>query len=265
MKTMKRSVLLCMLTCLMFLVVPTSARAASASLTTLKNGTTYSSYDVTRDGKKDKIKIVQTKRYPASASTERKVYVNGKYRFTAYGCKGCIIYLFRSGTKSVIISEYIFGDGGRAFFTYPYSGGKFKDKAIGPNTLFRTTAKRSGSYLKLTSEPKHPGWTLSFSNYTEMPFKVVDTYKMSNGLLAKTSTYASVTGKTSYYAKSTFTTGKTPASVGKKDGPKVRAGKKITLKSFYYRKSDRSYYYKISVGGKTGWFKDSRSIQFRSA
>ena len=265
MKTIKRSFLFCMLTCLMILVIPTTARAATASLTTLKNNKTYSSYDVTRDGKKDKIKIVQTKSYATSGTTARKVYVNGKYRFTAEGCKGCTIYVFRSGTKSVILSEFIYGDGGRDFFTYPYSGGKFKKKELGPNTMFHTDVKRSGSYLKLISEPKHPGWTMSFSNYTQMPFKVVDTYKMSNGLLVKTSTYASVTGKTSYYAKSTFTTGKTPASVGKKDGPKVRAGTKVTLKSFYYRKSDHYYYYKISVGGKTGWFKDSIAIQFRSA
>ena len=254
-----------MLTCLMILVIPTTARAATASLTTLKNNKTYSSYDVTRDGKKDKIKIVQTKSYATSGTTARKVYVNGKYRFTAEGCKGCTIYVFRSGTKSVILSEFIYGDGGSDFYAYQYSGGKFKKKTLGPNTLFYTEAKRSGSYLKLVSVPKHTGWMLSFSNYAPVPFEVVDTYKMSNGLLVKTSTYASVTGKTSYYAKSTFTTGKTPASVGQKNGPTVKAGSKVTLKSFYYRKSDHCYYYKISVGGKTGWFKDSASIQFRSA
>ena len=265
MKTIKRSFLFCMLTCLMILVIPTTARAATASLTTLKNNNTYSSYDVTRDGKKDKIKIVQTKSYATSGTTARKVYVNGKYRFTAEGCKGCTIYVFRSGTKSVILSEFIYGDGGSDFYAYQYSGGKFKKKTLGPNTLFYTEAKRSGSYLKLVSVPKHTGWMLSFSNYAPVPFEVVDTYKMSNGLLVKTSTYASVTGKTSYYAKSTFTTGKTPASVGQKNGPTVKAGSKVTLKSFYYRKSDHCYYYKISVGGKTGWFKDSASIQFRSA
>ena len=265
MKTIKRSFLFCMLTCLMILVIPTTARAATASLTTLKNNKTYSSYDVTRDGKKDKIKIVQTKSYATSGTTARKVYVNGKYRFTAEGCKGCTIYVFRSGTKSVILSEFIYGDGGSDFYAYQYSGGKFKKKTLGPNTLFYTEAKRSGSYLKLVSVPKHTGWMLSFSNYAPVPFEVVDTYKMSNGLLVKTSTYASVTGKTSYYAKSTFTTGKTPASVGQKNGPTVKAGSKVTLKSFYYRKSDHCYYYKISVGGKTGWFKDSASIQFRSA
>ena len=265
MKTIKRSFLFCMLTCLMILVIPTTARAATASLTTLKNNKTYSSYDVTRDGKKDKIKIVQTKSYSTSGTTARKVYVNGKYRFTAEGCKGCTIYVFRSGTKSVILSEFIYGDGGSDFYAYQYSGGKFKKKTLGPNTLFYTEAKRSGSYLKLVSVPKHTGWMLSFSNYAPVPFEVVDTYKMSNGLLVKTSTYASVTGKTSYYAKSTFTTGKTPASVGQKNGPTVKAGSKVTLKSFYYRKSDHCYYYKISVGGKTGWFKDSIAIQFRSA
>ena len=265
MKTIKRSFLFCMLTCLMILVIPTSAREASYSLTTLKNNKTYSSYDVTRDGKKDKIKIDQTKSYATSGTTARKVYVNGKYRFTAEGCKGCTIYVFRSGTKSVILSEFIYGDGGSDFYAYQYSGGKFKKKTLGPNTLFYTEAKRSGSYLKLVSVPKHTGWMLSFSNYAPVPFEVVDTYKMSNGLLVKTSTYASVTGKTSYYAKSTFTTGKTPASVGQKNGPTVKAGSKVTLKSFYYRKSDHCYYYKISVGGKTGWFKDSASIQFRSA
>lgn len=265
MKTIKKGILLSLLTCLLLIVVPTSARAASASLVTLKNSKTYSSYDVTRDGKKDKIKIVQTESYATSGTTARKVYVNGKARFTAEGCKGCTIYVFRSGTKSVILSEFIYGDGGSDFYAYQYSGGKFKKKTLGPNTLFYTEAKRSGSYLKLVSVPKHTGWMLSFSNYAPVPFKVVDTYKMSNGLLVKTSTYASVTGKTSYYAKSTFTTGKTPASVGQKNGPTVKAGSKVTLKSFYYRKSDHYYYYKISVGGKTGWFKDSIAIQFRSA
>ena len=177
MKTIKRSFLFCMLTCLMILVIPTTARAATASLTTLKNNKTYSSYDVTRNGKKDKIKIVQTKSYATSGTTARKVYVNGKYRFTAEGCKGCAIYVFRSGTKSVILSEFIYGDGGSDFYAYQYSGGKFKKKTLGPNTLFYTEAKRSGSYLKLVSVPKHTGWMLSFSNYAPVPFEVVDTYK----------------------------------------------------------------------------------------
>lgn len=262
MKKRKQGIFVALFVCLMLFVLPTSAHAAS--LVQLKTGKTYTSYDVTRDGKKDKIKIVQSTSYASSGYTKMKVYVNGKNRFTAEGCKDCPVYIFKSGSKSVILSSFVFGDGGNEFYAYNYSSGKFKKSKIGSSGFFFAQAKKSGSYLKIYSQPKGTWWLNSFKNYMTMPFKAVNTYKISNGKLTKVTTYPTISGKTTYYAKYAFTTGKTITTVSAKKGPTVKKGQKVTLKSAYYRTKDHYYYYKISVNGKTGWFKDSSAIQFKT-
>lgn len=259
MKKIKQGILLTLLTCLMLVVVPTSANAASTNLVKLKTNKTYTSYDVTRDGKKDKLKVVQSASYATSGETKMKVYVNGKKKFTATGCKGCPIYVFRNGSKSVILSQPYAGDGASCFYAYYYSGGKFKKNEIGPG-YFYSEAKKSGSNLKIYSQPKGPWWLNSFSNFTNMPFKAVDTYKISKGKLVKNNSYSEISGTKTYYAKKAFKTGKTISSISSKNGPSVKAGQKVTLKNIHYKNG--YYYYRISVNGKSGWFKDSKAIQF---
>ncbi|MGN1015178.1 MAG: hypothetical protein ACI4PM_07470 [Butyricicoccus sp.] len=262
MKKLKQGLFVALLACLMLFAVPTSAHAAS--LVQLKTGKTYQSYDVTRDGKKDSIKIVQSASYATDFETKIKVYVNGTKKFTAIGMRDCWIYVFTDGKRSVILSMPVAGDGGRSMNVYNYSNKKFQKKLLTSPGYFYTTPKKSGDYLKVYAEPKGTWWLKSFQNFTDMPFKAVDTYKISGGVLKKVNTYAEISGTKTYYAKYAFTAGKKITTVGAKDGPSVKAGQKVTLKNIYYRKSDGTYYYKISVNGVNGWFKDSTAIQFVS-
>ena len=195
--------------------------------------------------------------------TTMRITVNGKKKFTAEGCKGCAVYLFQSGKRSVLLSEFIYGDSGREFYGYSYSGGKFKKKEIGPYGFYYFgEVKKSGNYLKVYAEPKGTWWLKSFSSFSENPFRAVNTYKLSGGLLKKVNSYPTISGTKTYYAVSAFSTGKTIASVSSGNGPSVRAGQKVTLKAISYRSKEFTYYYKISVNGKTGWFKDTESIRF---
>ena len=262
MKRLKQGFFVAVLACLMLFAVPTSAHAAS--LVQLKTGKTYQSYDVTRDGKKDSIKIVQSASYATDFETKMKVYVNGTKRFTATGMKDCWLYVFTDGKRSVILSMPVAGDGGRALYAYNYNNKKFQKKLLTSPGYFYTTPKKSGSNLKLYSQPKGSWWLKSFQNFTDMPFEAMDTYKISNGTLTKVNTYSEISGKKTYYAKYAFTAGKKITTVSAKDGPSVKAGQKVVLKNIYYRKSDYTYYYKISVDGVNGWFKDSSAIQFES-
>jgi hypothetical protein len=258
-KNIKQKIFIMLLIGLSFLAVPRTSYAAT-SLVELKPGKTYTSYDVTKDGKKDKIKIVQGASYASDGYTSVKVYINGKKKITAEGCKNCIIYLFKNGSKSVLLYQSYFGDGSSCFYGYKYKNGKFKETELG-TSLFLSEVKKSKTYLKIYSEPKGTWWFSSFKNFSSMPFKVVDTYKISGGNLVKVNTYPGISGTKTYYAKYSFKTGKTIKTIAKKNGPSVKAGQKITLKN-YYQTSDGTYF-KISVNGKTGWFEDSEKIQFR--
>ncbi len=232
--------------------------AEAASLKTLKNGKNYS-YDIDNDGKKETIKIRQTKSYSTDGTTERKIYVNGKKKMTALGCKGAVVYAFTSGKKTVLINEYIYGDGGRDLFAYQHSGSKYKSERLTNDGCFYSTPKVSGDSLKIVSEPKGSWWLDSFQNFSELPFQCYRKWSISRGKLVCSAKYASITGRKSYKAKKSFKTGKTQSTISKGNGPKVRAGQKVTLEKMYY---EDDYYYRISVNGKTGWFKDSKSIQF---
>ncbi len=267
---LKKLLLASALTCVMAVGAAVPASAVTASLKSLKNGVTYSSYDVTNDGKKDKIRVVQTKQYPKDMEIEKKVYVNGKVSYTASCIKGVDVMVYRRGTRSVFVIEGIAGDGGREYETAVYRGGSFRKQEIAPNQLFHGEARLSGTNLNIYGQPKGTWWLESFKTdfMEQMPFKMVDTYTIKKGALTPVNKYATISGRKTYHAKNGFVTGKTIDSVGKKDGPSVKKGQKITLKGFCSRSwmewGDKSgYYYRISVNGKTGWFKDSSAIQFR--
>ncbi len=259
---MKKLLMTCLFAVLAVTVVSLPTKAAT-TLKKMANGTTYTSYDVTRDGKKDKIKAVRTKTYAKDWETEVKVYVNGKHRFTASAIKGADLYIFTSGSRSTIICGWTAGDGGKGYTAYEYKNGKFATKDIEPYNTFYSSIKVANGKLQIIGQPKFGGWFHSFSNFTDLPFKLVKSYKMSNGLLKETWAYASIASRKTIYAKSTFTTGKTYSSISKKDGVKVTKGSKVTITAYYHNSKTYADYFKISVNGKTGWFKDSSSIQFK--
>ena len=63
---------------MVIMAVPVTAQAANKNVIPLKSGKTYTSYDFTGDGKKDKFKYVTYR----NGSEYAKIYINGKYKNT---------------------------------------------------------------------------------------------------------------------------------------------------------------------------------------
>ena len=74
---------------------------AKSKLYQLQNNKTYKLCDLNHDGKKDKIKVVQTKTYKKDFQTEKCIYINGKKKIKTFGCKGSNVYIFRTGNKEI--------------------------------------------------------------------------------------------------------------------------------------------------------------------
>ncbi len=252
---LKKIVVASVVACL--LAVAAAVPASAASMTRLNTNQTYRSYDVTGDGKKDTIKIVSKD----SRYMDWDIYVNGKRRLSEEG-KGGEMYIFTSKGKNVMIFRRVYMGSASDFSQIIYTNGTFKEKEMYDGKYFGDYGV-SGNTLKIYGQDKGPWQTGSFRSLNNIPFKIVNTYKISGNKMKKTDKYASISGQKTFYAKNTFTAGRTPASVNKRDGITVRAGQKVTLKAYYCKKSNHKTYYKLSVNGKTGWFEDSESIQFR--
>ena len=111
--------------------MPLSAQAKAGAITkkavSLKSGKVYTKYDITNDGKADRIKAVFT---PSSSSSsgngEWKVTINGKKKKTFENARGGKLYLITMKKKqSYLILESAFF-GGNDLYIYKYKKGKFK-------------------------------------------------------------------------------------------------------------------------------------------
>lgn len=258
---MKKYLTMLMLALGMLLFIPGQAEA-KAKLTTLKDNKTYKIADVNHDGKKDKIKIKTTKTYSKNMTTERKVYINGKYKFTATGCKGVDVYLYQNGTKGVFVEVFHYGDTAEDVNVRNYTSGKYKKKNLINTCCFNARVKVKNDNLYVYSSPKGFWWLNSFrNNYDGKVFEYRDTYTLSKWTLKKRNTYPAVVGNTTFYSKSTVVTSTSPKKMNS-NGPKMKAGQKITLKYYYYDKKNYANYFGIKIGDKIGWIEDSEYVQF---
>lgn len=258
-------ILTLMLAVLLVCLLPSQVNA-KAKLKKLKFNTTYKSYDVTRDGKKDTVKVKQIKKYATDQENVIKIYVNGSAAITVKEGIGANMYMFSNGKKGIILSSVYFGDGGTTCYAYNYKSKKFKKMTLssGKEQTFNNTISRSGNKLKLVSSPKGGWWLESFSNFSEMPFEYVETFKLSKGLLVREQDYANVQGTVTLNAKSSFKTGQTIQSVSRSDGVSVSSRESVTFKRVKFVKSGSSHtvYFCIETANGSGWFQDSKSIQF---
>ena len=255
----KKLLYLTTLFCLCLLALPTSA-SAKAKLKSLKVGKTYK-YDVTRNGKKDKIKIKQIESYAEDGETLLYVYVNGKKKIHATGTKGAQVYAFTSGKKTVLLNCYTYGDGGSTIYYYYYKKNKFIEKELTSGGYFWSNIKVSGNNLRLYEEPKGPWWLYAFKDMESMPFRVFTTFKYKKGNLVKTTKYPGISGEKKFVSGAYLEMGSSLKNSEKMDGPIVENEDLFTLRSVVYKKGD--YYYWIrNMDGESGWIKDNEDIVF---
>lgn len=256
---------ICQTLCMMLLGVllitggKTVTVQAASRMVALKADKTYTSYDFTRDGKKD--------RFKCTADSERgyvRIYLNGKYKQRIFVGKGADIYWCKISTKDTYLLSTNYLYGGHELKAYMYSGGKFKSTP-GESNLnkvfsFMNFKKVQGNTLYVESSTggywRNPS---SFKNVSD-PITVQTQFTVKNNKITCKSWTSKVTGRKTFYAKNSFSTSKSMTKLGVKNGPRVKAGQKVTLN--YVRLNRSTYLYQISVNGKTGWFADSANIQF---
>ena len=123
---------------------------------------------------------------------------------------------------------------------------------------FSEFSKLEGNILYVTSTPGIRN-TQSFKGITYGIY-VETKFKLQGNKITRVTWNSKVTGRKVFYAQNSFKTSKLAAKLNVKDGPKVKKGQKITLN--YVKLGGGTYVYRLTVGGKTGWFKDSSSIRF---
>ncbi len=224
----------------------------------LKDNKTYKKYDVTGDGKADKIKVkFKTYVNSKSGSGEATVYVNGKKIRKFSGGAAVDISLVAPTKKlTFIIADYHYKGGGNEAAAYRYVKGKFKKANSGnlykPLT-FGEVSKNTKSEIYVKVFTGRYEWGLFEDAYeTELPFTAI--YKIkSKKLVLKSKQFKaksnSVTANKSFYLSSA-------PEYNDYDGPYVSKNETAQILALKLVKNADGYYeasYKISVDGENGW------------
>jgi hypothetical protein len=241
----------------------TPVQAATASFVTLKDGKTYTKYDVTGDGKKD---TVSFKSEMKNVFTFR-AYVNKKCALTVelddypYYYTTIKLITLKNGKKYLYL--HLAGDDDDGpYDLYTYKNGKFK-KEVNliknvPNGYMPTPeiSKVSGNkiYFKTTYCTDVVGgmrynFTYQYKSgklkLTSNTFKVTGYGISSKGGIAKKAGTFSLAKSVKLYSKKTLK-GKTFT---------LSKGTKVKVTKIYITSKTVSYYVKAS-NGKSGWLKD---------
>lgn len=264
MQNVKKSMgMLCafvMFACLLF--VPTQkAEAATAGMTTLKPNKTYTSYDITGDGKKDKINITLGK-MQYGARTSLTVSVNGKkttFKEYYYDAQIKLITL-KNGKRYLWINGISDNDDDPFQALYKYSGGKMK-KALD----FSSKIEKFGNHTR-TTVTKVSGNKVYVRQYLmSAPLGGVTfnyTYEYKKGSFVRTSNTAdikNVAGLKNGYgtlkkAQSLYT-----SSSCTKKSKTISKNTKVKPLKIYMNGTSISVYVKTK-SGSSGWLKCSRNF-----
>lgn len=243
--------------------------SAAAKLVPLKNGMTYTAYDVTADGVKDKLS------YNAKTG---KVSVNGKSQKLFAGVKDAsrvrVFYYSLNKNNTFILVEYAKSKTVKSVSGFRYSGGRFK-KASEPMGAYNSCSigKLSGNNLVLYTGPSSGAVTLSFTGIAGKPFEYMETYKINTTkhMIVRGSNYGKIrSSKSYYYATNKMIRLSTSGKTFNTAGPVLEYGTKVTLKRVYFSysgvdASKGSKIYELSFDGKTGWMKEAKARQFLKA
>lgn len=244
--------------------VPRRADAKAGKTTkkavSLAPGKTYKSYDVTGDGKADKLKYT-SKHYSegtASGNVEYTFFVNGKKKQIIEAGRGGGVWLMAPAKNQsfLVVGWGMFGASGPS--VYKYKNGKFRScykKFLGEDVLDYAEPYKVAKtgFSVIISAGKHqrdvvePSYELSH----EYPSFVIN-YKIKNGKISLKSRYGKAVGENTYTVEKPFNTS-TKAAVNGYDGPMTRLGDSVKLTRIYIRKDGTVAYEAVINGTETGW------------
>lgn len=231
--------------------------ALSDNLISLSEYVTYTQYDFTGNGKANSFRCVRD-----SQRGYLKLYLNGRYKQKIFIGKGANIYWCRTDKKNpyLLVESSLYG--GHELKIYKYSSGKFREingnASLNKVFAFSEFSKIEGNILYVKSTPGTRN-TLSFKGISDGIY-VETKFKLQGNKVTRVTWNSRVTGRQTFYAQNSFQTSRLAAKLNVKDGPRVNAGQEITLT--YVKLGGGTYVYRITAGGRTGWFKDSSSIRF---
>ena len=259
-KLMKLCAFLFMLFCGTFIFANGNVKdvQAASRMVMLYGNKTYTQYDFTGDGRKN--------RFKCTADNERgyvRLYLNGSYKQRIFVAKGANLYWCGIDRKNVYLLAVCYQYGGHELKVYKYSSGRFKavpgKDQLNKVFMFSNFSKIQGDTLYVySSQGSRNGG--SFRNASGM-IEAETKFKLRNNKISCISWNSRIIGRRTFYAQNSFQTSASDRNLNIKNGPKVKAGQKVTLN--YVKLGGNTYVYQISVGGRKGWFKDSYSIQFR--
>ena len=238
-----------------FRLIPVETLANN--LIPLKGHITYTQYDFTGDGNADSFKCVT-----GGQRENLNLYLSGKYKQTIFIGKGANIYWCKTDTKNpyLLVESRLYG--GHELKIYKYSGGKFREikgsAYLNKVFAFSEFSKLEGNILYVTSTPGTRN-TQSFKGILDGIY-VETKFKLQGNKVTCVTWNSKVTGRKTFYAQNSFKTSKNKSKLNIKDGPRIKKGQQVALD--YVKFSGGTYIYRITVKGKTGWFKDSSSIKF---
>ena len=236
---------------LLMLCVQAIPAQAATSLVKLTAGKTYTAYDFTRDGRKDKF-------YYKSSNYQADVYINGKKaaQITAGKAVNPQLYYWKVDKTNTYVLVKGASTGGWWYDAYQYKSGKLKwvySFSAGDLTD-ATLQKASGKYLYMKySSQRYGTFSLRHGKGITVKFK----YKTSNGKISLASRTGTIVSGQTFKALNSFTTSNACGKSNTK-GTYVQKGKTVKVKGAYLDSSGRVWY-KIYCGGKSGWFVDSDS------
>ncbi|MCC8067108.1 MAG: hypothetical protein LIO94_08420 [Clostridiales bacterium] len=262
MKRISRIITLCFLM-LAFSALPSvCSHAANPSVVSLSTDTVYKKYDITGDGKADKIKLKMVEGSIEGYSAI-KVYVNGslagkfKSEYTYYAVQDINLYTLDNGKVFLYIS--LRGDNSPVLCAfYQYKSGKLK-KVVDLYSLFSKYGGLNGYYYAATI-------TVQSGNKLkiEMPVQLYTTgmatitYKCvyKSGTLKLSSKKGTVSvynssGGTSLTANKKITAYKKAGSSQK--AFTIKAGSNVTIDKCWI--SGSKLYLRVRYNGKYGWIK----------
>ncbi|MDY3998711.1 MAG: hypothetical protein SOY73_06375 [Blautia sp.] len=243
------------------LVCPVSA--GTTKHIPLKEGKKYSSYDFTRDGKKDTFKYTCSK---ANGIGTYNFYINGKRLLSVKSSRGTYCYLYYiNKKKSYLIVESNFAGGASTSRLYYYKNKKLIQVPGNINKLYSNYVEKvygndmyvlSGAKYELQSFNCGPG------RNNDLLFKTE--YRVYDSGIKAVSQCGVFKGSKHYYGLNTFYTSKSLSKLSVKDGPLVKQGQEVYVLKIAFLSSER-YAYLIKVNGKQGWFLDSKTRRLTTA
>lgn len=258
---MKKKLLL--LTLIFALLLPVSANAANPKLVHFKSGTTYTKYDVTGNGTKDKFKYTMNR-----DSGNTSLYLNGTKRNTIFTARGGGIDLISFDSKNVFLAVESVPYGGICLDIYKYSNKKFSKvysdskfynncEYLNPNRI--SVSKVSGKTLYVNYEQSRDYNLNRIPTFkkTTKTFSWDVQYTVKSGKIVLASRTATVKGTPTFTAGTTFKTA-TSAPTSKYNSFTVKKGDKVKLTKIYFPSNGKAWY-KVKKGSKEGWFQDSSS------